>query len=149
MTGALRFTVVGIPAPQGSKRFVGFKKKLGSADPMGRGLMIESSRKVAPWREAVANAAVAARNGAPALDGPLVLTVTFWLPRPASASKKKIAMGPCRKPDLSKLVRSTEDALTTSGAIADDARIVKIVAAKVYMPEGGHAGAEIEVASAE
>jgi crossover junction endodeoxyribonuclease RusA len=129
----LTFTVIGDPAPQGSKRHV------------GNGVMIESSKRVKPWREAVAAAAFAARNGQPPLDGPLTLTVTFWLPQPASLSKRKAALGPFRKPDLSKLIRSTEDALTTSGAIADDARIVRIVAEKRFVLTTGHAGAGVEI----
>lgn len=111
--------------------------------------MVESSKKVAPWREDVANAAMLARGGAPALDGPLVLGITFWLPRPVSLTRAKAAMGPCRQPDLSKLVRSTEDALTTSGAIADDARIVRFERIeKRFVEVGGELGAEIRIEEA-
>ena len=131
----MKFTVIGLPAPQGSKRHV------------GHGVMVESSKKVAPWREAVANAAHAARNGAEPLDGPLSLTVNFWLPRPASLTKKRIADGPCRKPDIDKLIRSSCDALTTAGAIADDARIVSIVATKRYVEPTGHVGADFAIES--
>ena len=42
----IAFDVFGLPGPQGSKRFVGRTKT-------GRGLMVESSAKVKPWREAV------------------------------------------------------------------------------------------------
>lgn len=129
----MKFTVIGDPAPQGSKRHV------------GRGVMIESSKKVKPWREAVANAAYAARNGQPSLDGRICLDVTFWLPRPASLTKKRIAEGPCRKPDLDKLLRSTLDGLVTGGAIVDDARIVECHAVKRYVEPTGHTGAEILV----
>jgi len=129
----LTFTVIGSPAPQGSKRHV------------GHGVMIESSKRVKPWREAVAAAAFAARNGAPPLDGPLALTVTFWLPKPASLSKRVTSLGPFRKPDIDKLLRSTLDAMTTAGAIADDARIVRIIAEKRFTPITGHAGAEVRI----
>ena len=130
---SLRFTVIGDPAPQGSKRHV------------GHGVMVESSKKVKPWRQSVEAAAVAAKNGASALDGPLVLSIVFWLPKPTSLSKKKLALGPCRKPDLSKLIRSTEDALVTAGAIVDDARIVDLYVQKRYVLETGHTGADIVV----
>ena len=57
-------------------------------------------------------------------DGPLRLRMVFTLQKPASAPKRTRTW-PIRYPDLSKLTRSTEDALTSSGLIADDARIVE------------------------
>ncbi len=112
----LRITVYGSPAPQGSKKFVGMKN--------GRGIMVESSKKVKPWREDVKSAAELARNGAPPMDGPLLARMVFTLPKPKSAPKTRRTW-PDRKPDLSKLLRSTEDALKDAGVIADDARIVE------------------------
>lgn len=105
------FSVYGLPGPQGSKRHV------------GNGVMIESSAKVKPWRQDVVAAALLVRDGAEPLDGPLRVSMVFTLPKPASAPKKRRTW-PDKKPDLSKLVRSTEDALVTSGIIRDDARIV-------------------------
>lgn len=124
----MRIVVYGSPAPQGSKRYVGTNKQ-------GRGIMVESSKKVAPWRREVSDAARAARNGAATLDGPLVARMVFTLPKPASAPKKRRTWAD-KKPDLSKLVRSTEDALTAAGVIADDARIVEYSrVAKVFPGE--------------
>ena len=121
--GPLVFAVAGIPAPQGSKRLV------------GHGHMIESSSKVKPWREAVKWAALAAisRQGWQTTIRPVEVTITFLLARP----KKHYRTGRCadqlrddaptwvnRTPDLSKLVRSTEDALTEAGVWRDDAQAV-------------------------
>jgi len=126
--------VIGTPAPQGSKRHI------------GRGVMIESSEKVAPWREAVANAAVEQvpelERG---LDGPIGLSVYFALKAPVSASRKRLALGPIGPPDLSKLIRATEDALTTAGIWRDDARVVAIRAGKRYARPGEATGADISV----
>jgi len=128
---SFQFTVYGIPAPQGSKRFVGLSKR-------GRGILIESSTKVRPWRVAVVCAAREAIERAGlawgpggAVRGPIALAVGFTLPRPASAPKKR--KWPDRKPDLSKLVRSTEDALSDAGAWGDDARVVTLMAVKRYV----------------
>ena len=129
----MTFTVIGLPAPQGSKRHV------------GHGVMIESSKAVKPWREAVAHAAFAARLGAQPLDGPLYLRARFYLPRPASLSKRKLALGPCRKPDIDKLLRSTLDGIVQSGAIVDDARIVRCEVEKEYAIPSGYSGALISV----
>lgn len=108
--------VYGIPGPQGSKKFVGLAKS-------GRGIMVESSKKVKPWREAVHAAALAVRDGATPLDGPLWVRMVFTMPKPASAPKRTRTW-PCKKPDVSKLARSTEDALTSAGIWVDDARVV-------------------------
>lgn len=113
------FWVIGLPAPQGSKRH------------LGNGVLVESSKKVKPWRQDVTAAALAARTPQVPLDGPLALVVCFTLPRPKSAPKRRL--WPDRTPDLSKLVRSTEDAITTAGLWADDARVVSCDAAKRYV----------------
>ena len=122
--------VYGQPAPQGSKRHV------------GGGRMIESSKAVKPWREAVKFAALLVREkaGMPApLDGPLLARVVFTVPKPKSAPKSRRTW-PDRKPDLSKLLRSTEDALTDAGLIADDARLVEFSRlAKVFPGEDDEA----------
>lgn len=123
----IEFKVYGMPAPQGSKRYVGKSKA-------GRAIMVESSAKVRPWRMDVKAAAEFVRGDTPPLDGPLVVGMVFTLPKPASAPKRRRTY-PDRKPDLSKLVRSTEDALTDAGLIADDARIVGLTAAKVFPRE--------------
>lgn len=117
---AIRFDVIGLPAPQGSKRHV------------GRGIMVESSKNVKPWRSAVA--AEATTHATTCLTGPLTLDVVFRLPMPRSRPAKALRAGVApstRRPDLSKLIRSTEDALTDSGLIGDDALIHTITASKV------------------
>ena len=140
----ITITAYGIPGPQGSKRFVGTRG--------GRGVMVESSAKVKPWREAVKHAAREAMQSAglsAPLDGPLVVGMWFTLPKPASAPKRRETF-PDRKPDLSKLARSTEDALSDAGLWADDARVVGYDGLwKLYPLEGAHAlpspGCVIEV----
>lgn len=116
----IEFIVYGMPAPQGSKKFVGVNKA-------GRGVLVESSKNVRPWRQDVMAAAVAAREQMAAqcpLDGPLLASMVFTLPKPASAPKKRRTW-PHKKPDVSKLARSTEDAISDAGLWADDARVVE------------------------
>jgi len=102
------FYAIGLPAPQGSKRHV------------GHGVMVESSARLKPWREAVKSAAYGSGR---CLDGPLVVRMVFTIPRPRSA--RRIDVVPYRSPDLSKLARATEDAITEAGLWADDARIAE------------------------
>lgn len=128
----IEFVAYGLPAPQGSKRYVGTSKA-------GRGIMVESSKAVAPWREAVKFAATRERERIgmrDPLDGPLQVEMTFSMPRPKSAPKSRHR--PDRAPDLSKLIRSTEDALTDAGVWIDDARVVECRARKVYVGTGGY-----------
>lgn len=124
-------TVFGTPAPQGSKS--AFRNQY-----TGRIQQVESSKKVKPWREAVRSTVVDALelvDGFLPLDCPLELEMVFTLSKPASAPKRR-RIWPMRTPDLSKLARSTEDALKDAGLYADDARIVRYRnLAKVYPRE--------------
>lgn len=124
----LEIIVYGTPAPQGSKRHV------------GHGVMIESSKAVKPWREAVVwsvremnSKNLDGKNAR--VNGPVHVIVTFTMPKPKSAPKTKRTY-PDRKPDIDKLCRSTMDALVTAGVIEDDARVVWLWAAKTYPNEG-------------
>jgi crossover junction endodeoxyribonuclease RusA len=137
----VKIIVHGNPAPQGSKKFVGMVN--------GHGMMAESSKRVKPWRQDVVAAALAVSQGAAPLDGPLSVRMVFTLPKPKSAPKRRRSF-PMRTPDLSKLARSTEDALTTAGIWADDARVVEYQRlAKVFPGEDQEAlessGAIIEI----
>jgi crossover junction endodeoxyribonuclease RusA len=123
--------VRGLPAPQGSKRHV------------GRGIMIESSTAVGPWREAVRAETQRVLNGHGPIAGPVALVVTFSLPRPAghygtgrNAGKPKLSAPrwPAGRPDLDKLLRAVLDGLTMGGAWKDDAQVIWIVAEKRYAP---------------
>ncbi len=140
---AMTITVYGLPAPAGSKRFVGHAKS-------GRGILVESSKQVRPWREAVKWAALLGPGPAVTLTGPLLVEMTFTLPRPKTAPKGR--RWPDSRPDLSKLERSTEDALTDAGVWQDDARLVRCLAMKVYVGAPKDAldrpGAVIEIAPA-
>lgn len=132
----LAFNVFGSPAAQGSKRYV------------GRGITIESSKKLKPWREAVrAEAAkvAEARGEVSPLDKPLYVKMVFTFGRPkghyrtgrnAHLLRDNAPSRPSGKPDLCKLSRSTEDAITDAGVWRDDSRVVEYVRlAKVYAGE--------------
>lgn len=133
---SLFLVVYGIPAPQGSKRHV------------GNGVLVESSAKVKPWRAlvtAAASEARVARGWHPDRLEPLTLDVVFTLARPAShyrtgrnahLLRDTAPEHPATRPDMDKLLRSTLDALTDAGCMAEDSRVVRIVAAKAY--PGGH-----------
>ena len=127
----LNLTVFGVPAPQGSKRHV------------GGGILVESSKKVKPWREAVKWAVVEAGN--PSIDGAVFVQLEFYLPRPkghygtgrnAGTIKPSSPERPAVRPDIDKLTRSTLDGLTDAGVIVDDSRIVSMWLGKHYADDG-------------
>ena len=111
------FWIDGEPAPQGSKN--GFVKN-------GRVVLVESSKKVKPWREAVART-TQAQVPCP-LQNAVDVALVFHLPRPKTVTRK----WPAVKPDLDKLVRSTFDGLTTGGLYTDDALVIALSASKQY-----------------
>lgn len=143
------FTAWGTPAPQGSKRHV------------GGGRMIESSKAVRPWRDAVKTAALAEMflrlerdTGAPVFGRgvPVTLSVRFYMKRPVShygtgrnagVLKPSAPFAPTWVPDLSKLVRSTEDAITDAGVWHDDSQVVTTYARKLYARSAPYAEIEI------
>lgn len=128
----IAFFVPGVPAPGGSK----------DAFPhaaTGRMVVRDSCRRNPEWRARVAAFGRTAYRG-PLLDGPLKVSMTFFLPRPkghfgtgrnAGLVRPTAPVYPAIKPDVLKLGRSTEDALT--GVLwRDDAATVQLALHKRY-----------------
>ena len=128
----MKIRVNGIPAPQGSKRHV------------GGGRMVEASRAVGPWREAVRTETQRDAGGEGGLyRGPVQVHIEFFLPRPKTAPKSRTR--PDKRPDLDKLVRATLDGLVMGGAFADDAQVVSLMADKYFADDINPRGARIHV----
>lgn len=126
-TRGVAFRVDGVPAPQGSKRaFV----------VNGRPVLVEASKNVRPWRDAVRREAVDAMDGRTPFTGPILLAVTFRMPRPKTVKRPY----PSTRPDLDKVLRATCDALTKV-VYVDDGQVVQFDVIKSY----GTPGADITV----
>lgn len=132
------FSVVGRPAPQGSKSY------------LGKGRLKEQSPYVAAWRNDVRNAASLAFGEAP-VRGPIFTEITFIIARPKC---HHIANDPARplkstapfwhenEPDRDKLERATNDAMT--GVIwVDDSQVAAALSQKIYAEPGVASGAII------
>jgi Holliday junction resolvase RusA-like endonuclease len=145
--GTITITVHGTPGPQGSKSYRGSRisKRTGKSTP----ILVESSKKVKPWREAVAEAATEALYRLPPaqrlafpLSGPLQAEMVFTLRPPQRIPADRYVGGvpyPAAYPDSSKLVRSTEDALT--GVLwRDDAQVVLYTFVAKFYPGYGCPG---------
>lgn len=108
----IAFRVFGVPQPGGSKR--------GFVNPRtGRVVIIEDTKHNKSWRESVLQAAVPFAPSLP-LRGPLCLYITFLMPRPkghyrtgrqAHLLRESAPLFHTSKPDATKLLRSTEEAL--------------------------------------
>jgi Holliday junction resolvase RusA-like endonuclease len=135
----LAFRVVGIARSMGSKRaFI----------PKGwkTALITDSNRSLKAWQSLVASAAgaaIQARGSWQLLDGPVRLSLAFYLPRPQAYAKKPW-MPHTKAPDLDKLARGGIDSL--SGIVFhDDAQIVELVAGKFYAAPGAVPHCDVKV----
>ena len=123
----VRFFVPGLPRPGGSKK--GFY-----VPKLRRVVITEDNKRSKDWRATVA--LVASQTVKEPLEGPLSVRFEFRLPRPKGHFGKRgirpsAPEYPAVKPDTTKLIRSTEDAM--SGIVwRDDAQIVSQVAIKRY-----------------
>lgn len=149
----ISFTVYGQPQTAGSKRsFVPLDRK--TKEPFRRasgGIVVstvDDNPKGKDWKNAIAYTASAACSG-PLLNDALSVAMRFYRPRPKShlgkAGLNKVGKEnprPTTKPDVLKLARCAEDALT--GIVwRDDAQIVSETLEKHW---GEPARVEIEIA---
>ena len=123
MTWLIAYTVSGNPAPQGSKRHV------------GNGRMIEASKRLKPWRDAVIAATQEMASTVEQLEGPLTVKLEFRVPRPKTVTRSH----PITRSsgDLDKLIRAVLDGITIGELIQDDSQVVNIRASKRYSVDPG------------
>lgn len=141
----LRFWVPGRPAPGGSKRVFPIRK---GGIPPGKFIVTDAAGQAnKDWRASVAHEARIAFTDNP-LDGPLEIELEFWLARPKGHFRKNAELYageglkptapkyPTTRPDVGKLARSTQDALTLI-LWRDDSQIVRETHSKGYSAKSG------------
>lgn len=128
----LTFRVYGVPRPGGSKRAFYIKK-------IGRAVLVDASKHIKTWRGEVKDAALSVVPERP-LDCPLELEVEFLMPRPkyhyrtgkhAGELKENAPKWHTVNPDITKLMRGTEDSLSKI-LWKDDNLIYRQFAVKKY-----------------
>lgn len=117
----------------------------------GRAVVTHDNAKTKPWQLTVQWSAKAEMFGKEPIEGPVNVSVVFFMPRPAGHSgvrglRPSAPARPAVKPDLDKLVRSTLDGLT-GVVFRDDAQVVTISAEKRFA-DGRAPGADIVVRAA-
>lgn len=132
MSISVDFVVPGLPAPQGSKRYLGQRG--------GKGITVESSKRVAPWRADIRAAAEPACRTFGPFTGPVEVHLIFNMPRPRShyrtgrfahLLRDTAPTYAHKRPDIDKLTRAVLDALK-GVAWLDDAQVVRLDATKRY-----------------
>ena len=127
-SSSLTFTVLGKPAPQGSKRHV------------GRGVMVESSKRCKPWRQDVRHTAMELiPDGWYArMEDAMLLSITFVFARPKNHFRTNGQLKPSapkhcisRIGDVDKLSRAVLDGLTGI-CFHDDAAVISLIANRRY-----------------
>lgn len=151
----ISFTVHGVAQPAGSKRPFALRRRDGSIvtrGPDGPPIInvVDANPKAKGWKQEIAHAAAKAMNGREKLHGPLLLAVVFVMPRPKAHYRTGRHAGELKsdaprfhtsKPDVTKLVRGLEDALT--GIVwVDDAQVADTRQRKEY---GESARVEVQV----
>lgn len=150
----ITFSIFGLkPEPAGSKKafipksnevrlrvYAGGQDALDALNSL-RAVVVDANSKAEPWKNYVAHQSLEAMNrrGLNVAEGPLRLEIRIGIPRPAGHWTSKGALSaegkrkpfPTSRPDLTKLVRGIEDAMT--GIVyADDAQIIEQHVSKFY-----------------
>jgi len=113
----LPLVAIGIPRPQGSHKHV------------GRGVIVDSSKYLRPWRETMRDSfEQQLPPGHVEFDEPLDVMLVFRLPQPKTVDRE----WPTTPPDLDKLIRACFDSCSDAGVWKDDSRVVKVTAQKEY-----------------
>lgn len=117
MKQILETDVPGKPIAQGSMKSYG-----------GRRIVHSNARELTQWRQAVAWTLRTQYRGEP-LDEPIAVHAVFRLQRPKTVKREY----PTTPPDLDKLQRAIGDAITESGIVKDDSRIIEWRTVKRYV----------------
>ena len=127
----IAFRVYGVAQPKGNMRAF---MRPGMHFP----IVTDSNRSAKSWSQLVAEGASRAIAALPAgdrgvLDGPVRLTLAFYLPRPAKYQRRRAPVAHLTAPDWDKLARAVSDALTHV-VYRDDRQVVEAIVGRFYAP---------------
>lgn len=139
----INFWVPGFAAPQGSKEYKGHRN--------GKPLLVDQCKRLPAWKADVKKASEKAMVGHKMLEKQFVsLSLYFFMPRPKAHYRKdgslspNAALRPITTPDLTKMVRAVEDAMSNT-VYDDDSRVVVQSNEKYYERENVGPGVHVIV----
>ena len=128
MSGYVEFFAPGIPQPKGSTR--AFVKA-------GRAVVTSDNPKLKGWQRTIAQSAPARVM----FDGAVSVVARFEMPHPTTGKRRQFHTV---RPDVDKLLRAVNDALT--GVLwKDDSQIVNLEGEKTYAMVGSQPGVTVLV----
>lgn len=130
LDGDIKFVVCGYPVAQGRPRFYRRGMHIGVYDPV----------KSKSWKESVRWQGIEFMKGKNMLNGALVVSLRFMLPRPKSLPKKVVYH--VKKPDVDNLKKAVCDALKGI-CYKDDSQIIMAIVRKEYSSD--KPGVEIHI----
>ena len=146
----IEFFVPGKPGTAGSKNPFPIYRKGADGQKIftGKVVAVDANKKKSTWMADVKHFAYQAYQGEP-LTGPVSLEIIFVMPRPKNHFKSNGELKPNaeifhgKRPDLTKMLRALEDALT--GIIwQDDSCVAATNMQKIYGP---NPGAQVKIMS--
>lgn len=146
MTYHADFDVKGIPKAQ--PRHQAFAKNVAKkGDPPKMMARVYQAGTAENWKSLVITAGEKSRPPEP-LEGPILIRILFWMPRPQRLNRKKDSAGPIphlAKPDNENLEKPILDCLKNDGWFRDDSIVFFKKSAKFYHARSGAPGAEIYI----
>ena len=126
----ITFFVHGLPQSQGSvKAFV----------VNGKPILTSTNKNVDGWRKLIA---MSAQPYARTMEGGVMVTATFYLPRPKSLPKK--VSHHTKRPDVDKLLRALLDSFTGI-FYKDDSQVCHVNVRKAYADAETSTGVEVRI----
>lgn len=120
----LNFQVLGIPQTKGSgKAIISRSTK--------RPIYIPANPKARAYENDVAQECHLRMGSRMPHEGPVEVTVIFFMPRPKSAAKS-VVEPISRRGDIDKILRATLDGLVKGGAMVDDSQVIHVAARKAF-----------------
>ena len=138
MFDPIEVVILGRPVPAGSKRALPVRLKSGET----RTIIVDANKNAKPWKQEVAQTARSQYAGTGVIQGEIMLCTFFQFARPKShyrtgknshLLRDSAPKYHTQKPDVTKLVRGVEDALSKI-IYHDDCLIVKQINEKGWGP---------------